>query len=147
LARGVAIYNEYFGQYKLIRNFVRNFSRISQIVENEKKNVAHINANKWNNTKYNLMLMEIESNRKMSDYITEFVGEYNAFPIVIRENGKNIILVQVVNNDKELYYKCPTEKHYCNLQLTLLGKSNLLERLIMRQLDAEACDVDTPKQS
>lgn len=73
LSRFVLLYSTHFHKYckrnGAVKQFIRGFSKLS---ESEHRQAAHINATKWNGGNGNLVWMEEDVNRAMSNLITHF---------------------------------------------------------------------------
>lgn len=54
-----------------------------------------------------------------------FSGRYSAVPIVVHEDGKEIIILEIKSGSRYFYYKCCSPEDYLDLQKVLLGKADI----------------------
>lgn len=146
LSRFVLLYSTHFHKYckrnGAVKQFIRDFAKLS---ENEHRQAAHINATKWNGGNGNLVWMEEDVNRAMSNLITHFSGEYEIFAIADHEAG---ILIEFLSHGHRHYYRCNSASEYLDLQSVLTGKCNLTKNLCMNQIATSgAISIPTPKET
>ena len=146
LSRFVLLYSTHFHKYckrnGAVKQFIRGFSKLS---ESEHRQAAHINATKWNGGNGNLVWMEEDVNRAMSNLITHFSGDYEIFAVADHEAG---ILIEFLSHGQKHYYRCNSASEYLDLQSVLMGKCNLTKNLCMNQITASgAISIPTPKET
>lgn len=111
---------------------------------------AHVNADNWNNCACNLMAMNQSLNIQMRDYIKAFSGRYSAFPIMVHENGKEVVILEIRSGSRIFYYKCCNPEDYLDLQKVLLGKVAVTAHAmtnIVNNKEQFSCHIPTPKES
>ncbi len=130
LSRFVLLYYQNFQRYAGTRGaskrFIKAFPKLNDQARNE--HCAHVNADLRNGTSNNIMFMPSNCNVSMRDLIHRFIGFYGANAIVIQENGKETILVEMMFGKQKKYYRCETPEDYCDLQKMAYyqsSKSNL----------------------
>ena len=146
LSRFVLLYDTHFHKYRkrngAIKQFIRDFSKLS---DSEHRQAAHINAIKWNGGYGNLLWMDESTNQTMSNLITHVSGDYEIFAVT-DENG--IILVDFLSHGQKSYFRCNSPELYLDLQLVLMGKSNLTKNLSINKLTASgAISIPPPKKT
>lgn len=110
---------------------------------------AHVNADNWNNCACNLMAMKQSLNIQMRDYIKAFSGRYSAFPVMVREDGREIVILEIRSGSRFFYYKCCSSEDYLDLQKVLLGKAVITTHVktnIVNTRDQFSCHIPTPKE-
>ncbi len=145
LSRFVLLYSTHFHKYcrrnGAVKQFIRDFSNLS---ENEHRQAAHINAAKWNGGNGNLVWMEEDVNRAMSNLITHFFGDYEIFAVA---DDNAAILIEFLSHGQKHYYRCSSASEYLDLQSVLMGKCNLTKNLCMNQVASSgAISIPTPKE-
>lgn len=146
LSRFVLLYNTHFHKYSrrkgAIKQFIRDFSKLS---DDESNQAAHINAAKWNGGNGNLVWMEEDVNRAMSNLITHFSGDYEIFAVA---DDNAAILIEFLSHGQKHYYRCNSASEYLDLQSVLMGKCNLTKNLCMNKIAASgAISIPTPKET
>ena len=118
LSKFVFLYYECFDKYRnrsgSIKRFLRDYPKLSK--KHKDEDVAHVNACKWNSTKYNLMLMSDKTNAAMTDNIKLFGGSHAAHTTA---NEQKEILIEYAGR----YFKCKTPEDYLDWQRVFLGKA------------------------
>lgn len=110
---------------------------------------AHVNADNWNNCACNLIAMEQSLNIQMRDYIKAFSGRYSAFPVMVREDGREIVILEIRSGSRFFYYKCCSSEDYLDLQKVLLGKAVITTHVktnIVNTRERFSCHIPTPKE-
>ncbi len=152
LGRFVLMFNKHFGQYKNVNGGANRF--INALINNQFSDClldcGHINAETWNNSKYNIMPMESKTNIAMSNLIKRFKGKYGANAIVINDGTNDIILIELINNGHSFYFRCYSPEDYCDLQIQLIGKSGVTGGTRIRRhnlVEGTVTEIPTPIQS
>ena len=145
LSRFVYMYYQEYGYEGFIH-------RIPEAVRNmgTGNDCAHVNADNWNNCVCNLMAMEQSINMQMRDYIKAFSGRYSAFPIMVREDDREIVILEIRSGSRIFYYKCCNPEDYLDLQKVLLGKVAVTAHAmtsIVNNKEQFSCHVPTPRES
>lgn len=123
LAKFILLYQMFFSRYKNrtggVKRFIHDYGDLRKPYS-DNMDAAHINAVKWNQCKGNLLMMDEELNRAMSDNIKLFIGKYQVFTAV---NERGEILIELINDGRTSYYKCATPERFLAWQNLFLGKS------------------------
>ena len=79
-----------------------------------------------------------------------FSGRYSAVPIVVHEDGKEIIILEIKSGSRYFYYKCCSPEDCLDLQKVLLGKADITAHTKMSIVNTNerlARQIPTPKEA
>lgn len=135
LARFIAIYKYYFGEYRgrenAVESFIRDFIRINKSLP-EDIEADHLNCDLHMNTFENLILVPGELNGRKGGFVRWFDGKYGVHPVL---NGSDEILfayesINLMTLEPETkFFKCKTFPDFVDWLMLYLGKDPLTEKM------------------